>query len=118
MPSFRCRDRGRPGHRLVLEKGFIGTHNLGVLGQALADAGAKPDEALDAFGGQERVAEDRVGALADAVHSAGALNQPDDRPGQVEVHNNGTILKVLALAEDVGRQNDAEFVCRRAVPAR
>ena len=38
----------------VLEKGFVRADDFGVFVQALADARAQADEALDAIGGQER----------------------------------------------------------------
>jgi hypothetical protein len=82
---------------VVLEKGFVGTHDFGVFQQALLDAGTQVDETFDAFGGQERVAVDFLCALADAVHPAGALNQPDDRPRQVEVDDHIAVLQVLAF---------------------
>ena len=60
--------------RLVLEERLVGADDLGVLLQPLADARAQADDPLDAVGRQERVAEDLVGLLPDAVHAAGALD--------------------------------------------
>ena len=40
------------------KKRLVRADDLGVLLQALADAGAQADDALDAIGGQEGVAED------------------------------------------------------------
>ena len=70
---------------VVLEEGFVRADHLGVLLQALPHAGAQADDALDAVGRQEGVAEDRLGLLADAVDAAGPLDQADDGPGQVVV---------------------------------
>ena len=70
----------------------------------------KSDDPLHAVGRQERVAEDRVGLLADAVDAAGPLNQADDRPGEIVVDDDRAVLEVLAFAEDVGGQHDAQFV--------
>ncbi len=67
--------------RIVLEKTLVGAHDLGVLGQTLADALAQADEALDAIRGDKGIAEDAVGALADTVHAASALDEADDGPG-------------------------------------
>ena len=103
---------------LVLEKGFVGADDLGVFVQALADARAQADEALDAIGGQEGVAEDLLGLLPDAVHAARALDEADDGPRQVEVHDDGGVLKVLAFAEDIGGDKDAEFIDRGDVVGR
>jgi len=38
---------------LVLEKGFVGADDFGVLVETLADARAQTDEALDTIGGDE-----------------------------------------------------------------
>ncbi|MEP6548988.1 MAG: hypothetical protein ABJD53_16140 [Gammaproteobacteria bacterium] len=59
--------------------------------------GAKADDALHAVSGQERIAIDRVGLLPDAVNTAGALNQPDDRPRQIEIDDSGAMLCHLRL---------------------
>jgi hypothetical protein len=98
---------------IVLEEGFVGAHHLGVLSEPLADAGAKADDLLDAVGWEKCVAEDLVGMLADAVDTARALEQADDRPGEVVIDDHGRVLEVLAFAEDVGRYEDAQLLIRR-----
>ena len=50
--------------------------------------------------------------LADTVHTAHALDQPDYGPGQVVVDDDGAVLKVLAFAQDVCCDEDAEFIFR------
>ena len=76
----------------------------------MAHAGAQLDEALDAIGGNEGVAENLVRLLPDAVHAARPLDQPDDGPGQVVVHDDVGILKVLAFGEHVGGDQHAQFI--------
>ena len=98
---------------LVLEEGFIGADDLSVLVQALADARAQANDALDAIGGQERVAEDLLGLLADAIHAARALDQADDGPRQIVVDDDGAVLQVLAFAQDIGGDQHAQLVRRR-----
>lgn len=100
----------------VLEKGFVSADNFGVFVQSLADTGAKPDEAFHSIGGHERVAEDLRGLLADTVHTARPLNETDDGPGKVVVHDDAGILKVLAFAQDIGRNQDPQFVWGRNLP--
>ena len=97
---------------VVLKEGLIGADDFGVLLQALADAGAQADDPFNAVGRQEGVAEDLLGLLADAVHAAGALDKPDDRPGQIVIDDDGAVLEVLAFAEHVGGDQDAKFVLR------
>jgi hypothetical protein len=69
----------------VFEKGFVRAHDFGVFVEALADARAQADEALDALCRHKRVAQDFLGFLADTVNAAGALNEADDGPRQIKV---------------------------------
>ena len=95
---------------VVLKKALVGADHLGVLGQALADALAQADETLDPVGGDEGVAEDAVGALADAIDAAGALDEADDGPGQVVIDDDGAVLEVLTLGQDVGGDEHPQFI--------
>ena len=97
----------------VLEKGFIGADDLGILIKSCANAGAQPDQTFDALGRQERVAEDVLRLLANAVDAAGALDEADDGPGQVVVDDDGTVLEVLAFAEYVGGDEHAQLLVGR-----
>ena len=63
----------------VFEEGFIGTHDLGVFLQALLDACAQLNEALDAIGRQKGVAANLLGLLANAVYPASPLDEADLR---------------------------------------
>ena len=101
----------------VLEKGFIGADDFGILVKSCAYAGAQPDQAFDALGGEERVAEDVLRLLANAVDAAGALDEADDGPGQVEVDDDGAVLEVLAFAEHIGGDEDAQLLVRRNLVA-
>ena len=98
--------------RFVLEEGFISAHYFGVLPQTAADPSPEVDDALNSFGGEERVAEDLFGGLADAVNPARPLDEADDGPRQVEIDDYGTVLEVLALAQDIG--GDHEFRSSRS----
>ena len=95
---------------LILEESFIRADDFRVLVQPLAHAGAETDETLDAVGGQKRVAEDFLRFLPDAVHAARALDQTDNGPGQIEVHDDGGVLEVLSFAQDIGGDENAEFL--------
>ena len=113
MPAFSVnRSRTAWSLSLILKEGLVRADDFGVLLQALPHARAQADDALDAIGRQEGVAEDGVGLLADAVHAAGALDQADDGPGQIVVDDDGAVLEVLAFAEDIGGDEHAQFVCR------
>ena len=95
---------------LILEEGLVGADDLGVLAEAVPDAVAEVDDALNAVGGQEGVAENLFGLLPDAVDAASALDESDDGPGQIVVDDDGAVLEVLALAEDVGCDEDAQLL--------
>jgi hypothetical protein len=95
---------------VVVEEGFVGADDFGVLDQALPDASAQPDETLHAIGRHEGIAEDGVGLLADAVHAARALDQADDGPGQVVVDDDVRVLQVLAFGQHVSGDEHAQFV--------
>ena len=95
---------------VVFEERFIRADNLGVFLQALAHARAQANDAIDAVGRQERIAENILRLLTDAVDAAGALNQPDDRPGQIVVDDDRGVLKVLPFAQHVGRDQDSQFI--------
>ena len=77
-----------------------------LINQVLAAWPAQADEVLNAISRQKRVAEDFLRLLANAVDAACPLNEPDDGPGEVEVDDDGAVLKVLALAEDIGRKQN------------
>ena len=61
---------------------------------------------------RERVAENLVGFLADAIHTARALNKPNDGPRQIVVHNDIGVLEVLAFTQNVGGNQNAKFFFR------
>src|SRR5262249_8523364 len=101
----------------AFKEGLVGAQNLGVFFEALADSGAKANDALDAVGRQKGVAQDVFGALTDAVDAAGTLNQADDRPGQIKIDDNRPVLQVLTFAEHIGRDKDAQLLARRDLAA-
>ena len=96
---------------LVFKERLVGAHHLGVFLQALLNAGAQADQALDTFGRQEGVAANLFGFLADAVNATGTLDEANDGPGQVEVDHHAAVLQVLSLGQNVGANQDANFVC-------
>ena len=60
----------------------------------------------------DRVDIDGVGELADAVDSAGPLDEFDDRPGQVKVDDDVAVLEVLALAEHIRGHQHPDLILR------
>ena len=76
----------------VLEKGLIGSNDLGILMETRSDTRPKPDQALNSVGRKERIAKNAVCLLPDAIHAAGSLDQADDCPWEVVVHDDGAIL--------------------------
>ena len=56
------------------------------------------------------MAQNLLRLLPDAVHPTCPLNDSDDGPGQVVVHDNMAVLKVLTLAQHVSGDKDAKFV--------
>jgi len=97
---------------LVFKERFVGTHHLGVLPKTTADPAAQVDDALHPFGGKEGMAEYLFRCLPDPVNAPGPLDQPDDCPGKVVVHHDGAVLKVLSLAQYVGRNQDPQLALR------
>ena len=55
----------------IFEECFVRPDNFGIVAEARPDAGAKPEQTFDSFGGQKGIAEDVVRLLADAVYAAG-----------------------------------------------
>ena len=54
--------------------------------------------------------------LAYSIDSSGALDQADNGPWQVVVDNDSAVLKILAFAQHIGRDQDSElFLGRHAV---
>src|ERR1022692_671095 len=102
----------------ILKKGFVRADDFGVFVETLADARAQADEALDALCRDKRVAQNFLGFLADTIHAARTLNEADDGPRQIEVHDDGGVLKVLTFAENVGGDQHAEFFGGRNVVGR
>ena len=72
---------------VAFEEALVRADDLAVLSQPLHHAFAQVDDALDAVFGQEGVAADDLGSLADAVDAPRPLRQADDSPGQVVVHD-------------------------------
>ena len=98
---------------VVFEEVFVGADHFGVLLQTLADPRSQPEDSFNAVGGQEGIAENRLRFLADTIDAPGTLHKPNDGPGQVVIHDNGGVLKVLAFAEHVRGDDDAKFLRRR-----
>jgi hypothetical protein len=60
----------------------------------------KADEALDTLCRDKRVKRNLLGFLADTIHAARTLNEADDGPRQIEVHDDSGVLKILTLVFD------------------
>ena len=54
-----------------------------------------------------------VRLLADTVDTTSTLDDPDDRPGQVVVHDDVAVLQVLAFREHIGSNKDIDRVGER-----
>src|ERR1019366_5825087 len=93
----------------VLEKCFVRADDFGVFLQTLAHARAQPDETFNTFGGQKRVAKNLLCFLPDTVHAARTLDEPDDGPRQIVVHDDGRVLEILAFAQNIRGDDDAQF---------
>ena len=77
---------------IILEERLIRADHLGVLLEPVPDTLAQFDDALNSLGGQERVTKYLLRLLPDAVDAARPLNETNDGPGQVVVHNDVTVL--------------------------
>ena len=64
----------------ILARGIV---QLALAGNAIQGSGLKGQsyDLLNPVRRQEGIAEDFFGLLADAIHAAGTLDEPDDRPG-------------------------------------
>ena len=94
----------------VLKKSLVCPDHLGVLVQPLAYPGPEPDEPLHPFCREKRVTENLLGFLAYAVDTAGTLDEPDDRPGEIVIDDHERILKVLPLTENIRGDKDTDLV--------
>ena len=98
---------------VVVEEGFIGANNFGVGVEPRSHLRTKIDDRFDSVCRQETVAEDFVGFLADAIHAASPLDEPNDRPRQVKVDDDESVLKVLSFAQDIGGNKNSQFLVGR-----
>src|ERR1022692_873111 len=73
---------------LALEEGLVRPDDLRVFAQTLKHALAQADDPLYALGREEGIAEDVPRLLPNAVDAPCALDEPDNRPRQVEVDDN------------------------------
>ena len=94
---------------LILKEGFIASYYLSVLFQSMAHPSPQLNDALDAIGGEERIAENLVGVLANTINTTHSLDQADNGPRQIVVHDDCAVLQVLSLTEDIGCNQDSDF---------
>ncbi len=83
---------------LVFEERLIAPHDFRILVQTLSDTTAQTDDPLNTIGGEERITADLLRHLADTVNASGSLDQSNNGPWKVVIHNNGAILQVLSFA--------------------
>ena len=95
---------------VVLKERFVGANDFLVFLEPLANTGAKANDPLYAISRKKAVAEDSFRFLADTIHTTGPLDQPDDRPGQIEIHDDGPVLKVLAFGKHIRGDQDVNFL--------
>src|SRR5947209_15831934 len=86
---------------LVFEEGFVRSDHLGILVESLPNARAQADKTLDAIRRQKRIAQNLLGLLADAIYSTSPLDQADDGPRQIEIHDDRCVLQVLTFTQHV-----------------
>ena len=98
---------------VVIEKGFIGANHFRVGVEPRPHFCAKIDDRFDSVCWQKAVAEDFVGLLTDTIHAARPLDEPNDRPRQVIVHDDESVLEVLSFTQDIGGNEDAQLLLRR-----
>jgi len=94
---------------VAAEELLVGAEGFGRGAEAVLDALAQADLLLDLLVG-DQVKVDGVGLLADTVDAAGALDDPDDGPGQVVADDDVAVLQVLSLGEHVGCHEDVDRV--------
>ena len=85
---------------------------------SLPDAGPQPNDPFDPIGGQEAVTQNPIGLLTDPIDAASPLDQPDDGPREIEVHDDSRILQVLAFAEHVGGDQNVDLVLQEELRPR
>jgi hypothetical protein len=96
---------------VAAEELLVGAERFGGGSESVLDALPQPDLLLDLLV-RDQVEVDGVGLLSDAVDAAGALDDPDDGPGQVVVDDDVAVLQVLTFGEDVGGDEDVDRVAR------
>ena len=87
----------------LFEELLISTNNLTILPQALAYPSTQLNDRLNPLCREKGMTCNRIRLLPDTIHTPSALNKPDNRPGQIVVHHLITILKILSLTEQIGR---------------
>ena len=50
-----------------------------------------------------------INLLTNAIDTTGTLNQADDRPGQVVIDNDVSILEVLSFGENIRRNQNSKL---------
>ena len=68
------------------------------------------DQSFYAFCGEEGVTQNLLGFLTDSVNPSGALYEANNRPRQIVVHDDGAVLQILALTQDIGADEDAQLL--------
>jgi hypothetical protein len=98
---------------VVIEKGFIGANYFRVRVEPRSHFCSKVDDRFDSVCWQEAVAKDFVGLLTDTIHAACPLDKTNDRPRQVVVDDDESVLEVLSFTQDIGGNEDAQLLLRR-----
>ena len=72
---------------VFVKKSFIGAKHFLTLFEPSTQSVAKSDDFIHTIRRQERVTGDCERLLTDAVHAARTLDEPDDGPRQIEIHD-------------------------------
>ena len=110
MPCFRLA-------LVFIEEGFVRTQNFLALLEPPAQTMAEIDNPIHPVCRKECVASDGERLLTDAINTACALDEPDDGPRQIEIHECTCGLQVQALTRGVSAKTLIVPVRRAAVTA-
>src|SRR5699024_2226989 len=92
------------------EKLLIRPESGSIRGQTLLDTTTEIQLFLN-LAMHHRVEQHRVCFLTDAVHTPCSLDQFDDGPRQIEVHDNVRLLQVLTLRKHICRHEHSNLIC-------
>ena len=97
----------------IFEKSLISANHFSILMKTLSHARPQMDQFLHTVSGQERIAENLLRLLSNAIHTTCPLDKPNYGPGEVVVHHDRRVLEILTFAQHIRRDEDPKLLLWR-----